>query len=48
MIHGWLGKKYDDLLRKNENYNIRGKMWKIFTVPKEKNIILEKGGGTKI
>ena len=43
MIHGWLGKKYDDLLRKNANYNIKGRCGK-FT---EKNIIWEKGGGTK-
>ena len=50
---GWLGKKYDDLLRKNTN--IRGKRWKkgeieeIFTVLGGRNMILEKGGrGAKI
>ena len=49
---GWLGKKYDDLLRKN--VNIRGKRWenrkkgKIFTVLGGKSIIFGKGGGKNI
>ena len=49
---GCLGKKYDDLLRKN--VNISGKRWKnrgkekIFTVPEEEHINLERGGGQNI
>ena len=48
---GWLGKKYDDLLRKNAN--IRGKRSKnegkgeIFSVLCEKISLLEKGMGKK-
>ena len=49
---GWLGKKYDSLLKKKAN--IRGKRWmdgeygEIFTVLGGKNIIFEKKGEAKI
>ena len=45
-VIGWLGGKYDDILRKSAN--IRGKRWgkkeEIFTVPRGRNIIYGKGG----
>ena len=48
----WLGKKFDDMLRKIQN--IRGKMvkngrkGKFFTVPGKKISFWKKGGGAKI
>ena len=51
-IIGWLGKKYDDLKRKN--VNLKGKWWKnggkgeIFIVLGGKNIILKKRVEAKI
>ena len=51
VLVGWLGKIYDDFLRKNAN--IRGKRWKngrkgeIFTVLGRKNVNFEKRGWGK-
>ena len=49
-VIGWLGKKYDDLLR---IINVRGKRWKkgeriIFLLYLGKKISFWKGGGAKI
>ena len=50
-VIGWLGKKYDDLLR---IINVRGKRWKkgeriiFFTVLGGKKYHFGKGGGAKI